>query len=100
MYRYKDGGVYEGEWQDNKKHGRGLLKYANGSVYEGEFKNGVADGKGTMKWKAGTEYAVNPSRNKNAIDTELLKAHQQDLRLIQLAQHRWPGHLLRQQLLL
>ena len=29
---------YDGEWKDDKKHGKGRLFYSNGNVYEGQFK--------------------------------------------------------------
>ena len=27
---------YEGEYKDDKRHGRGMFRYASGAVYEGE----------------------------------------------------------------
>ena len=35
-----NGLVYEGEWKDGQRHGRGTRTYANGGVYEGEYKDG------------------------------------------------------------
>ncbi len=32
--------IYEGEFLNDKKHGRGTINYANGDVYQGEWKNG------------------------------------------------------------
>ena len=32
------GDVYEGEFRDGYRHGKGTLKYANGDVYDGEFR--------------------------------------------------------------
>ena len=31
----KSGGVYEGEYESNKKHGKGVMKYPDNGVYEG-----------------------------------------------------------------
>ena len=31
-----DGGKYTGEWNGDKKHGKGKLVYSDGAVYEGE----------------------------------------------------------------
>ena len=31
------GGVYVGEWKEDKKHGFGKLSYDNGEVYEGHW---------------------------------------------------------------
>ena len=39
MYRYADGAVYEGDYIDGKRHGRGVYRYADGSVYEGDLKD-------------------------------------------------------------
>ena len=36
-YANKD--VYEGEWVDKKKQGRGIMTYYNGDVYDGEWNN-------------------------------------------------------------
>ena len=35
---FDNGDVYEGEYQDDKRNGRGILTLANGAVYEGEYK--------------------------------------------------------------
>ena len=34
---YKDGDVYEGMWEEDRRNGRGKLHYSNGDYYEGEF---------------------------------------------------------------
>ena len=39
--------VYEGEFQDWKRHGYGKAKYVDGSVYEGFWRNGRRNGQGT-----------------------------------------------------
>jgi hypothetical protein len=31
--------MYQGEWKDDKKHGKGKYTYASGNVYEGEWKD-------------------------------------------------------------
>jgi len=43
-----NGDVYEGEFVNNRKHGRGILQRGNGDVYEGEFARGLYHGKGTL----------------------------------------------------
>lgn len=43
---YPNGAVYDGEWQNQKRHGRGILIDANGDRYEGTFENGVPHGEG------------------------------------------------------
>ena len=40
MYKWPSGIVYNGEWQENKKNGVGVLQWIDGSRgYRGEFKN-------------------------------------------------------------
>ncbi len=47
-----DAGVacYTGEWQRDRKHGRGCMKYASGNVYEGTWVDDTKQGQGTMSW--------------------------------------------------
>jgi hypothetical protein len=48
--------VYEGEWKDGVRDGRGILMYANGNVYEGEWKDSVRDGRGILMYANGDVY--------------------------------------------
>ena len=50
---YANQDIYEGEWQDNCKDGKGVMKYHNGDAYEGEFSNDKMHGKGTYTYAAG-----------------------------------------------
>ena len=50
-YANKD--VYDGEWKNDRKEGRGTMNYHNGDVYEGEFSKGKLHGKGTYTYAAG-----------------------------------------------
>ncbi len=43
---YFNARLYEGDWNEDKKHGKALELYPNGSKYEGCFNNGKRDGKG------------------------------------------------------
>jgi hypothetical protein len=37
---YKEGSYYDGEWLNNKMHGKGMLYYASGKLaYDGEWYN-------------------------------------------------------------
>ncbi len=45
--------VYESEFEDDKKNGRGKHTWPNGDVYEGEMKDGYGNGQGTMTYASG-----------------------------------------------
>ena len=38
LYKYESGDIFEGEWKDNKREGKGIMKYKWGGKYEGEWK--------------------------------------------------------------
>ena len=48
--------VYEGEFVNNRREGKGRLIYENGSVYEGEWKDDEMNGRGVLKTADGDEY--------------------------------------------
>ena len=45
------GAKYEGDYQNDLKHGQGVYTYPNGDVYEGEWKNGLRHGNGRYTYK-------------------------------------------------
>ena len=45
--------TYQGQWFDDKAHGKGSLKLANGNYFEGEFVDNKKEGKGTYTWASG-----------------------------------------------
>lgn len=53
---YDNGRLYEGEWQNDKKFGRGFELNPNGNRYEGYFINGKCEGYGTYIWYNGEIY--------------------------------------------
>ena len=38
--------IYEGEWHENRKHGKGKYTYQNGGIYNGDFVNDLPHGFG------------------------------------------------------
>jgi len=47
---------YEGEFEENTKHGYGIESYPDGSTYEGYFEQNLKTGKGKFCWKQGFTY--------------------------------------------
>lgn len=48
VYFYADGDKYDGEWKDDKRHGKGIVTYAaeDGSVaekYDGDWFEGIVE---------------------------------------------------------
>ncbi|KNC48583.1 testis-specific A2 protein [Thecamonas trahens ATCC 50062] len=48
--------VYEGEYYEGERHGRGQYTYANGARYEGEYVKGRKHGEGTFFYPDGAVY--------------------------------------------
>ncbi len=48
--QFSNGDVYEGEWVNDEKDGKGVYKYANQDYYEGYFNKGKRNGKGFFQW--------------------------------------------------
>ena len=44
-------GVYQGFWENGRRHGEGLFTYKNGDVYSGWWKFGDKEGYGTYEFK-------------------------------------------------
>jgi hypothetical protein len=55
-YVWPSGDVYVGEWQDDKRHGRGSDTFASGHRYTGEFQDGQRHGQGTYTFPNGESY--------------------------------------------
>ena len=53
---YFSGRLFEGDWQNDTKFGRGFELYPNGNAYEGYFVNGKPEGFGTYIWYNGEIY--------------------------------------------
>ena len=66
---YNSGSKYEGQWKDNKKHGKGIYYSYNknnniGIKYEGEFNNDKFEGKGIAIYSNGDIYNGEWKNNK------------------------------------
>jgi hypothetical protein len=44
IYRWPDGGVYYGQWKEDKKDGYGYKKSTDGTEYYGQWKNNKLHG--------------------------------------------------------
>jgi hypothetical protein len=51
-----DGSIYEGEFYNEKAHGKGVFIFPNGDRVEGEFNNGIVHGWATMIKADGNRY--------------------------------------------
>ena len=59
IYIFPDGGKYKkytGEWKNGEFHGQGKLTYTDGREYIGQFKNGLKNGDGTLILSDGQKY--------------------------------------------
>ena len=48
VMHYEDGDLYEGEWIEDKREGYGVMKFVDNLKYQGEFKGDALNGKGTL----------------------------------------------------
>ncbi len=55
-FYFKDGDVYQGNFENNKRNGYGMFLFANGDKFMGNFKDGLKEGYGTHIWKNGSKY--------------------------------------------
>jgi hypothetical protein len=63
-YTFVDGSKYEGNFKDDKGHGKGTMIFVDGSKYEGEFNNGLRDGKGIFNYVDGSRHEGGYKKNK------------------------------------
>jgi len=60
--------IYDGEWKDSMKHGKGVGMYYNCGFkwikYEGDWNNQYKEGKGIMNWSSGRKYIGEFKKNK------------------------------------
>ena len=56
MFQYADGEYFQCVWKNDKPNGYGINIDKNMNVYEGNFENGDKSGKGLLKWSNGNTY--------------------------------------------
>jgi hypothetical protein len=65
-FEYLNGSVYEGDWKENRKHGRGQFIETDGrTVHVGEWENDYKHGKGTFIQKGA--YMIEGIWNKGSL---------------------------------
>lgn len=50
------GDVYQGELDEFKMHGMGVMRFANGDIYDGSWQNGQRHGYGAIQYANGNMY--------------------------------------------
>lgn len=55
---------YEGFWDRDQKHGKGITTYPDQSMYIGDQKNGIKYGRGKYVWSSGDSYEGGWKNNK------------------------------------
>ena len=55
-YKWSNGDVYEGDWEDNRPNGQGALKTVAGMQYKGGFVDGLEEGQGVQIDKDGNRF--------------------------------------------
>jgi len=55
-YTFQSGEVYDGEWRDGDRNGYGKCRWANGNSYEGDWKGNMRTGRGKFFWADGSVY--------------------------------------------
>jgi len=63
-HSWADGSSYEGEWANDHRHGKGKHSWADGSTYEGEWEDDERHGKGKHTWSDGSMYEGECRRGK------------------------------------
>ena len=53
---FYEGDKYEGEFNKDQIHGKGIMTWKNGNRYEGEFKNNFFDGEGKLEFASHSNY--------------------------------------------
>lgn len=63
-YLSRNGNQYRGEWYYGRRQGKGTMWFSNGDVYAGAFKNDRLEGQGKINYRNGDIYAGDWKNNK------------------------------------
>ena len=56
IYKWNDGSIYEGFYEDDLRSGKGTFTWANGESYQGDYYKDERTGKGIYSWPDGSIY--------------------------------------------
>ncbi len=87
LYGYK----YEGEWKDNKRHGKGTYTFLDGAKYEGEWKDGKGHGEGIYTDIDGYSYFIENIENHGSVFTTTSSLEERQTYLNDLANQNGSG---------
>jgi len=48
IYHFASGSKYDGEWKNDRKHGKGVFTFPDGARYEGEYINDMQSRRGNF----------------------------------------------------
>jgi hypothetical protein len=71
---YNNGDIYEGQWNDGKRNGYGVLTKRNGDHFEGHWVNDLREGQGSYYYSSKSKLFVGEWVNdqpKNGVYTEV-----------------------------
>lgn len=55
-YCYTSGNIYEGDWKNDIKEGKGVLTFSTGDIYDGNWLTNKRDGYGIYIYNSGDRY--------------------------------------------
>ena len=55
FFRWASGNVYDGEFKDDERHGKGIMTWTDGSQYNGDWFRGIQHGYGTITFPDGSQ---------------------------------------------
>ena len=54
-----NGNIYDGDWMENERYGKGIYIYSDGCSYDGDWRYDRKHGKGKMIYSNGDQYDGN-----------------------------------------